>query len=461
MRDLAAGWVSGDTAAFLQPCAIRGLLPVCPPAARVRLKPLCQGPNQQPRDESDFAAWVCSELSDVPGRATHRAAFAAAEEILVRWRRRFAGTQAGALWKRLMKPRVFKEIVETAPVVSAVRDFVQAYDANSTGKLTIIDLCSGKGYLSMLLSEQLPPDKVEKIILVDKQWPLNNREWQPGDDTAVRAGHINWDHIYGAAADGSCLFDAWPIPLVTSKQDIKPPSTLRAMRRVLVERAPGPVIVLAVHLCGTLSLKAIQLFNENPDRIAMIALKPCCLPPMVLDTVCVCVTALRLVHDGMYISCIRGAAAPTSSTTQVHVKRADVFRIGEHAFPASDVCSNGRFRGDIWTGPPRAAVRPVFDRWTRHLLAGLAPSRGWHTLLHRASRLASCRADTHSRTLRLQHTRSHVPVPDTREKTGGVKALETSTVQAMGGFQNAFLYAQHGPVPTPAFWDGLAARREA
>lgn len=107
-------------------------------------------------------------------------------------------------------------------------------------------------------------------------------------------------------------------------------------------------------------------------------------------------TALRLVHDGMYISCIRGAAAPTSSTTQVHVKRADVFRIGEHAFPASDVCSNGRFRGDIWTGPPRAAVRPVFDRWTRHLLAGLAPSRGWHTLLHRASRLASCRADTHS-----------------------------------------------------------------
>ena len=97
------------------------------------------------------------------------------------------------------------------------------------------------------------------------------------------------------------------------------------------------------------------------------------------------------------------------------MKRADIFRIGEYAFPASDVCSNGRFRGDIWTGPPRAAVRPVFDRWTRHLLAGLAPSRGWHTSLHRASRLASCRALTHRRTLRPKHTRSHVPMPDTRD----------------------------------------------
>jgi hypothetical protein len=34
------------------------------------------------------------------------------------------------------------------------------------------------------------------------------------------------------------------------------------------QRAPGPVLVLAVHLCGTLSLRAIDLFHRNANTQA-------------------------------------------------------------------------------------------------------------------------------------------------------------------------------------------------
>lgn len=41
-----------------------------------------------------------------------------------------------------------------------------------TGKIEVIDLCSGFGYLGMFLSEMLPPSKVSKITLVDKCWSV-------------------------------------------------------------------------------------------------------------------------------------------------------------------------------------------------------------------------------------------------------------------------------------------------
>ena len=66
-------------------------------------------------------------------------------------------------------------------------------------------------------------------------------------------------------------------------------------------------LLLAVHLCGTLSLRAVEAFHEH-ENVALIALKPCCLPGIV------------------------------------HVKNEDVFTIGGHSFPAAEVASSGNFR---------------------------------------------------------------------------------------------------------------------
>ena len=45
----------------------------------------------------------------------------------------------------------------------------------------------------------------------------------------------------------------------------------------VIGRASGPVIIAGIHLCGTLALKAISLFNRVPS-VSMLCLKPCCLP---------------------------------------------------------------------------------------------------------------------------------------------------------------------------------------
>jgi len=88
------------------------------------------------------------------------------------------------------------------------------------------------------------------------------------------------------------------------------------MKKHIFGRITGPIIVLAVHLCGTLSIKAVDMFNNN-DNVKLFALKPCCLPKMV------------------------------------YANRGDIFKLGNHEFDAKDVCSNGAFNKKNWDGPPR------------------------------------------------------------------------------------------------------------
>lgn len=93
-----------------------------------------------------------------------------------------------------------KKVVETSP--------------DGSEKFTIIDLCSGKGYLSMFLSEILPTEKVERCVLVDKAWAIASKE-----TTELKPHHMNWDHIYGInPMTDESYFTTWPIKLYTSKQ---------------------------------------------------------------------------------------------------------------------------------------------------------------------------------------------------------------------------------------------------
>jgi len=154
---------------------------------------------------------------------------------------------------------------------------------------------------------------------VDKAWPLN------GQDEPL-PHQINWDHIYD-------YYEDWPITLTTSKQDLKCKSSVRGMKRRVLDEAPGDIVVLAVHLCGTLSLKALDLFNSH-EKCSFLVLKPCCLPGLV------------------------------------HSKRDEVFVVGDHAFSSKEVCSNGRFKGNVWKGPPRHLIRGKFERWARNLERG-------------------------------------------------------------------------------------------
>jgi len=156
------------------------------------------------------------------------------------------------------------QIGEALPILRLAAGYVSSLPVPSQGeppaKATIIDLCSGFGYLAMLLSDCLPHDRIEEIVLVDKSFPMPSIKPQQH--------HISTDHL-------SCH---GPIPLRTMRCNVKKEGGGEAEKLTReVKEAPGPVLILAIHLCGTLSIRAVNLFNINPEA-TFLALKPCCLP---------------------------------------------------------------------------------------------------------------------------------------------------------------------------------------
>lgn len=336
--------------------------------------------------DDEFRSWLLEEVKDVPGRQTYDAVYEDSVEAIVKWRKRYRGNPA--VWKRIFKKdRVIKELIESAPIIENVKRLVN--ESQSTEKFTVMDLCSGKGYMSMLLAEMLPSEKVERFLLVDKAWAIASKETKE-----LKPHHMNWDHIYGKipSEDGSekTYFSTWPVPLYTSKQDLKQSCNQRQMKKHFFEKTDGNIIILAVHLCGTLSLKAVEMFNTN-ENVKMFALKPCCLPPMI------------------------------------HAQRDDIFKIGKHEFDAKEVCSNGSFNKKNWNGPPRWHLQPKFDLWADHLFKGIDMGESETKPLENGSRILL-------------------------SAENGVKAKDEISIQIDGGFQNTYIFAERLPL-TSSIWD--------
>jgi len=79
------------------------------------------------------------------------------------------------------------------------------------------------------------------------------------------------EHLHG--------FD-WPVRLYSLKKNIKNAENLRGIARHLVAEAQHPTLLCGIHLCGTLALRAVQLYNQcSLLGVCGLALVPCCLPP--------------------------------------------------------------------------------------------------------------------------------------------------------------------------------------
>lgn len=282
--------------------------------------PAYQFVKAPPALDEEWCRWLRDELQACPAYADHAALLDECCQVAGRWRARFWHDRA--LWSRIRRGgRLAKELSEIAPVLARTRAEVAALPADSK-ELVIMDLCSGFGYLGMFLSELLPPHRVDKIVLVDRQWAPHNVELQ--------AHHLSTDHV---------LADGWPIRLTTSRADLKTRSDRRNLARTFLSQG-HPVFVLGVHLCGTLSLRALEIFNDAPC-CTHLALKPCCLPIML------------------------------------HARRCEVFEVGNHSFPACHVCVDGRWRRNQWVGrTPADDAERKFHRWADHLGLGVLPHGG-------------------------------------------------------------------------------------
>jgi hypothetical protein len=396
--------------------------------------------NHLSMSDDEFCSYMSSQLQQHALAKDFPEIFSRAPQCITNWRRRFSDNPP--LWRRLFdKDRVIKELIEAVPVLDAVVRLINQQQQQEeeiktdTRQYHIIDLCSGKGYLSMLLSELLPSSKVLRIVLMDKAFPM--RDQQP------QAHHINWEHIYGeqpmenkkqvstpstttvssssssssSSSTPSTYYETWPISLDTSKQDLKSSRQLVNIRRHYLSKE-HPAIILAIHLCGTLSLRAIQLFNDNPETVHFLALKPCCLPGMV------------------------------------HAKRHEIFEIGGYQFDSKEVCMHGKWKQNKWVGgPPRSHILQRFQVWSRHLFCGIMDDNDNGVVRVTVQEETKAGNDNVGQ-----------PSSDTATATEHVSTNTTTTtsrklhcrvmVQQDGGFQNDFLFAQRAPI-TDDIWKQL------
>ena len=278
-----------------------------------------EAPDNEQEDKvaisnEEWCSWLLAEVRQSASYAEYHVLLDECCEIASKWRERFWDRKA--LWTRIRKGRrLAKELSEVVPVLARVRAEVDAFEiAEGAPKLIILDLCSGFGYMGMFMSELLDREKVERIVLVDKMWAPLNVERQ--------AHHVNPEHI---------MDDDWPIRLSTSRVDLKVPSDRRSLVKYFLSRG-SPAMLLGVHLCGTLSLRCIELWNDCPS-LTFLALKPCCLPDPFFS------------------------------------KRGDVFGAGgSYSFPAKAVCAAGKWSRGRWIGGAgREELEKKYACWVRNL----------------------------------------------------------------------------------------------
>jgi Methyltransferase domain len=306
--------------------------------------------NNRNLSNKQFQAWLLARLQQ-NHTAMYRDyphVFESAALAIANWRRRFHGD--AALWKRLFdEKKIIKEFVEACPIIDAVQRLVHAAAAsgNDCPPFTIVDLACGKGYLSMLLSEMLPPSQVTSFVLMDKAWPCHGT-------TELSPHHMNWDHIHDAKYK-----DSWPIPLVPCKQDLKSARERRSLQDYYFDNKnsnKNNVILLAVHLCGTLSLKAVDFFNQN-SNISFFCLKPCCLPGMIhakrhevftltsqKQQPCKCNDEQNNNDNDVVDDDNDGNSNSNNITTALSSPPSNNTNSFQHSFPAKSVCMHGKWK---------------------------------------------------------------------------------------------------------------------
>eukprot|EP00980_Cylindrotheca_fusiformis_P015240 scaffold4238_cov63-Cylindrotheca_fusiformis.AAC.1 len=107
--------------------------------------------------DEEFESWIAAELRLENSQLDkeYPLVFNKIAHCILKWRKRYQGNST--LWNRIFKKdRVVKEAIESVPVIHAVDLWIRTNE-----NVTIIDLCSGKGYLSMILSEYLNDDDDE------------------------------------------------------------------------------------------------------------------------------------------------------------------------------------------------------------------------------------------------------------------------------------------------------------
>ena len=193
--------------------------------------------------------------------------------ILREWGEKWAGCPE---WQTLLnKKSLLHEVEESIIALSFLVEWLEHRQHNSsnrssTRQLILVDVCCGKGILSMLASylfrERSLSKVVSGIIMLDKQTD------------------INWNHIHvsneDAIDDGRPTIEMWSDCNLNDIDNIM--DRLDEFRKTRDNE--GQFALIGIHLCKLLSPSCAGLVNSlGAEKCPFVCLAPCCLPRAVLQ----------------------------------------------------------------------------------------------------------------------------------------------------------------------------------
>mmetsp|Transcript_11599 Transcript_11599/g.15105 ORF Transcript_11599/g.15105 Transcript_11599/m.15105 type:complete len:426 (+) Transcript_11599:136-1413(+) len=221
-----------------------------------------------------------------------------AKDIILNWHSRWAGEER---WSSFLNKRQFlHEIEETLVAVQNIRVWLEKLRsvADQPSDITIIDLCCGKGVFTMFLTylaayrcsclhkrngietktcrkcfDSSVFNPIRKCIMVDRMktcdWnhikAANEDLYREGYRTSCTEGETNFDEKYLHA---KIPIDSWPDCNIHEGEVCNK-----------IQNLPGRIAIVGIHLCRTLSPRAISISNIcGHEKVPFLCLAPCCLP---------------------------------------------------------------------------------------------------------------------------------------------------------------------------------------
>ena len=188
--------------------------------------------------------------------------------ILSDWDRRWHAEPAARTL--LEMPSLLHEVEESIVAMHAL--FARLPLLPDCEPLTVVDLCAGKAIFSTLLSyvaSRRPAGRarVRAILAAERRTASAVNFWH------VRAANADVERGGAAEAPEEAIRAAIPIELMEGCNIHE-----AAIEERLRSQA-GRVVVLGIHLCRTLSPRAVGLFNAlGLAKSPLLLLAPCCLP---------------------------------------------------------------------------------------------------------------------------------------------------------------------------------------
>lgn len=144
--------------------------------------------------------------------------------------------------------RLKKEITEAHAALAQVRRALRGHgDLGGGERLTFVELCSGRGFLALVLGDAFPRARIRMI----------------DNDTRMDISHVK------AYSSVNTSFHA--LDLLSDECE-------EFIREAAASGGDGDLVVLVgVHLCGILSHRAIEIYERIPE-VAALVVAPCCLP---------------------------------------------------------------------------------------------------------------------------------------------------------------------------------------